>query len=116
VNSLVPFEGTKVRLGPNEYLVWFEGLLPEQASVARAFPGPTHLEFLRLSDVDTGAAEQRELLQDIVNLSGSNWRGFNAKSAQVSVFYCHFIADLVQDFHERGLPMPAVEDIRPWFL
>lgn len=116
VNSLVPFEGTKVRLGPNEYLVWFEGLQPEQASVARAFPGPTHLQFLRLSDVDTSAAEQRELLQDIVNLSGANWRGFNAKSAPVSVFYCHLVADLVQDFHERGLPMPAVEDIRPWFL
>jgi hypothetical protein len=26
------------------------------------------------------------------------------------------VAELVHDFHERGLPMPAVQDIRPWFL
>jgi hypothetical protein len=116
VNSLVPFEGTKIRLGRNEYLVWFEGLFPEQPSVTRAFSGPTHLQFLRISDEGTGIAEERELLQDIVNLSGANWRGFNAKSAPVSVFYCHLVADMVQDFHDRGLPLPAVEDIRPWFL
>ena len=116
VNSLVPYEGTKIRLGRNEYLVWFEGLSPEHATVTRAFPGPTHLQFLRISDEGTGVAEERELLQDIVNLSGANWRGFNAKSAPVSVFYCHLVADLVQDFHDRGLPLPAVEDIRPWFL
>jgi hypothetical protein len=116
VNSLVPFEGTKIRLGRNEYLVWFEGLSPELGSVTRAFQGPTHLQFLRISDEGTGMAAERELLQDIVNLSGANWRGFNAKSAPVSIFYCHLVADLVQDFHDRGLPLPAVEDIRPWFL
>jgi hypothetical protein len=116
VNSLVPFEATKVRLGPNEYLVWFEGIYPDKPNVTKAFPGPTHLQFLRVNDDPVGPAEQRELLQDLVNLSGANWRGFNAKSAPVSVFYCHLVADLVHDFHERGLPMPAVQDIRPWFL
>lgn len=116
VNSLVPFEGTKLRMGASEYLVWFEGLMAEQPSVARAFPGPTHLQFLRLNEVETSPAEQRELLQDLVNLSGANWRGFNAKSAPVSVFYCHLIADFVKDFYERGLPVPAIEDVRPWFL
>lgn len=116
VNSLVPFEGTKVRLGPNEHLVWFEGIFPDKPNVTKAFPGPTHLEFLRVDDASTEPAEQRELLQDLVNLSGANWRGFNAKSAPVSVFYCHLVADLVHSFHEKGLPMPAVQDIRPWFL
>lgn len=116
VNSLVPFEATKVRLSASEYLVWFEGIYPDKPNVTKAFPGPTHLQFLRVNDEPAGPAEQRELLQDLVNLSGANWRGFNAKSAPVSVFYCHLVADLVHDFHERGLPMPAVQDIRPWFL
>jgi len=116
VNSLVPFEATKVRLGPNEHLVWFEGIYPDKPNVTKAFPGPTHLQFLRVNDDPAEPAEQRELLQDLVNLSGANWRGFNAKSAPVSVFYCHLVADLVHDFHERGLPMPAMQDIRPWFL
>jgi hypothetical protein len=114
VNSLVPYEGTTTRLGHREYLVWFEGIFPDKPTVTKAFPGPTHLEFLHVSD---GARiGDADLLQDIVNLSGANWRGFNAKSAPVSVFYCHLVADLVHDFHERGLPLPQVQLIRPWFL
>jgi hypothetical protein len=116
VNSLVPFEATRVRLSSSEHLVWFEGIYPDKPNVTKAFPGPTHLQFLRVNDDPAEPAEQRELLQDLVNLSGANWRGFNAKSAPVSVFYCHLVAELVHDFHERGLPMPAVQDIRPWFL
>jgi Piwi domain len=114
VNSLVPFEGTSVKLGPSEYLVWFEGIFPDKLTVTKAFPGPTHLEFLRVSDEKHVSEEV--LLQELSDLSGANWRGFNAKSAPVSVFYCHLVADLVHDFHERGLPLPAVEGLRPWFL
>jgi len=116
VNSLVPYEATKVRLGPHEYLVWFEGIYPDKPNVTKAFPGPTHLQFLRVETERTEPAEERELLQDLVNLSGANWRGFNAKSAPISVFYCHLVAELVHDFNERNLPLPEVRDIRPWFL
>ena len=114
VNSLVPYEATRVQLGPREYLVWFEGIYPDKKTVNKVFPGPTHLQILRVSKENSISDEV--LLQDLVNLSGANWRGFNAKSAPVSVFYCHLVADLVHDFHERNLPLPPVEDIRPWFL
>ena len=110
----MPYEATRVRLGPRDYLVWFEGIFPDRPTVTKAFPGPTHLQILRVSD-EHGIPDD-SLLQDLVNLSGANWRGFNAKSAPVSVFYCHLVADMVHDFHERGLPLPAVKDIRPWFL
>lgn len=114
VNCLVPFEATKVRLGGGQYLVWFEGIFPDQPTVNKLFPGPTHLEFLKCH---TGhQISEDDLLQDLINLSGVNWRGFNAKSAPVSVFYCHLIADLVHEFHVRGLPLPAVKELRPWFL
>lgn len=114
VNSLVSFEGTRVKLGHGEYLVWFEGISPDKPTVTKAFPGPTHLQFLRWTEHNNISDEI--LLQDLVNLSGANWRGFNAKSAPVSVFYCHLVADLVHDFQQRGLPLPAVKDLRPWFL
>lgn len=114
VNSLVPYEGTVVKLGFREYLVWFEGIFPDKPTVSKAYPGPTHLQFMRVSE-GAGISDE-DLLQDIINLSGANWRGFNAKSAPVSVFYCHLVADLVHDFHERGLPLPEVPLIRPWFL
>ena len=42
--------------------------------------------------------------------------GSMLRAIPVSVFYCHLVADLVHDFHERGLPLPQVQVIRPWFL
>ncbi len=114
VNSMVPFEATQLRLGRGEYLVWFEGIFPDKTTVNKAFPGPTHLRFLHA--INGAGISDDVLLQDLVNLSGANWRGFNAKSAPVSVFYCHLIADRVREFHELGLPLPPVQDIRPWFL
>lgn len=113
VNSLVPYEATRVKLGPREYLVWFEGIFPDRPTVTKAFPGPTHLQILRVSD--ERAIPDEVLLQDLLNLSGANWRGFNAKSAPVSVFYCHLVADLVHNFHEGGLPLPAVKVFRHVF-
>lgn len=114
VNSLVPFEGTRLKLGHGESLIWFEGIYPDKTTVTKVFPGPTHLQILHIGD--DPPVEESLLLQELVDLSGANWRGFNAKSAPVSVFYCHLIADLVHDFHERELPMPAVEGLKPWFL
>jgi hypothetical protein len=114
VNSFVPYEASYVRLGHREYLLWFEGVFPDNPSVKKAFPGPTHLEFLHVSDEKMIGDEQ--VLQDLVNLSGANWRGFNAKSAPVSIFYCHLVADLIRRFQERDLPLPEVNELRPWFL
>jgi len=114
VNSLVPYEGTYVQLSKREFLLWFEGLFPDKPNVTKAVPGPTHIEFLRVSHQDL--VGDRVLLQDLLNLSGANWRGFNAKSTPVSVFYCHLVADLLQEFHQKQLPMPQIHDMHPWFL
>ena len=114
VNSLVPYEGTYLQLSKREFLVWFEGLFPDKPNVTKAVPGPTHVEFLRVSHKDL--IGDRVLLQDLLNLSGANWRGFNAKSTPVSIFYCHLVADLLQEFQAKNLPMPKIHDMHPWFL
>lgn len=114
VNSLVPYEASYVRLGAREYLIWFEGVFRDNPNVKKALPGPTHLEFIKVSEEPLIGDTQ--VLQDLVNLSGANWRGFNAKSAPVSVFYCHLVAELLSQFQERNLPLPPVEEFRPWFL
>ena len=113
VNSLVPLEGSAVRLGGSEYVVWFEGILQNNPTVSKAYPGPTHVSFLRMSDEHIS---DDLLLQDLLNLSGANWRGFNAKSAPVSLYYCQLIADLVHDFHSQNLPTPKIHELSPWFL
>lgn len=113
-NSLVPYGATGVRLGGNEFLLWFEGISRGRTTVTKAFPGPTHVQ--KLWESSEGAISDEELLQDLINLSGANWRGFNARNAPVSVYYCHLVAELVHDFQSRGLPLPTVENLKPWFL
>jgi hypothetical protein len=101
-------------LSQNEYLIWFEGVFRDKPTVTKALPGPTHIQFLRgATENDIG---HHIVLQDLINLSGANWRGFNAKSTPVSIFYCHLVADLIHDFHHHGLPLPEFEDLNPWFL
>ncbi|MCL6613237.1 MAG: piwi domain protein [Firmicutes bacterium] len=114
VNSLVPYEGTYVNLGHGEYLVWFEGIFPDNPTVRKVFPGPIHLQFLKINESDN--IPHSDLLQDLMNLSGANWRGFNAKNSPVSVLYCHLIANFLRDFQEKSLHLPSTKDIRPWFL
>lgn len=114
VNSLVPYEGSYVKLGRDEYLIWFEGIFPDNPSVKKAIPGPTHISFLKVSEERLIGDEQ--ILQDLINLSGANWRGFNAKSAPVSVFFCHLVAERLHEFQARNLPLPPLHEIKPWFL
>ena len=59
------------------------GDIPRQADRDEGIPRAKHLEFLRVSD-GAGIGDA-DLLQDIVNLSGANWRGLNAKTARLGL-------------------------------
>jgi len=115
VNSLVPYESTYVKLAPKQYLVWFEGLQYGKASVSKACAGPTHIQFYYESK-ELSEKERRSYLQDIMNLSGANWRGFNAKARPVSIFYCELLARFVREFEARGKEDVNIENFKPWFL
>ena len=115
VSSLVPYESSYVRLSWKEYLVWFEGLQFHNPNTLAPYAGPSHIEFYY---------ETRELLdeerigylQDTLNLSGANWRGFNAKSLPVSIFYCRIVADFIMHFNKMGYKNFNIKNFTPWFL
>lgn len=112
-NSRVPIEGTVARLGAASMLLWFEGLKSPSDVVSKRIAGPVHLEFLwPKSGLDE--QEQRRYLQDLFNLSGTNWRGFNARSTPISTYYCRLIAKFLAAFPEQ---LPRIEAKgHPWFL
>ena len=113
-NSLVPYESTIVSLSDKEYLVWFEGLQYNQPNVKQMIGGPLHVKFI-YPDVLTNNMKQ-SYLQDAINLSGANWRGFNAKSLPVSVYYAQIIAKYLKEFEKRQFPPIDVGIVPPWFL
>ena len=114
-NSLVPYESTVVSLSRNEFLVWFEGLQYGRPTVQKMVGGPLHLKFTYPS-VGLSKHQQWAHLQDAINLSGANWRGFNAKSLPVSVYYAQLIAKYLKEFESHGLPTVDVNTLTPWFL
>jgi hypothetical protein len=114
-NSLVPFESTCLQLSHKEYLIWFEGIQLNKPNVSKRFSGPTHIEFYYANQKLSDSAKMR-YLQDVINLSGANWRGFNAKSLPVSIYYCQLIARRIKEFDAYGYENVQIETSTPWFL
>lgn len=115
-NSKVPFESSCVPLGGRQYLVWFEGLQYHNPTVHRRIAKPMHIEFIYSSNKTLTKQEEISFLQDAINISGANWRGFNAKSSPISVYYAKIIADYIGNFDKYGLPEIDIENLVPWFL
>lgn len=114
-NTLVPYESSFVKLSRNEYLVWFEGLHYGKEVVDKRLANPVHIQFLNIGSQKT--IEEKNYLQDVLNLSGANWRGFNAKSIPISIYYSQIIAKYTEAFEKiEGYEKNAISNDKPWFL
>ncbi|EMI10874.1 Piwi domain-containing protein [Anoxybacillus gonensis] len=115
-NSKVPYESSYIQLSSNEFLVWFEGLQYGKELVKKKVGNPVHIEFMQIDELDP--EKKRRYLQDIINLSGANWRGFNAKLSPISIYYPNIIANFISEFREFQ-PEGDVDLTNfyiPWFL
>lgn len=117
-NGLVPFESTFIKLSNDEYLVWFEGLQFNNPKISKRFGNPLLIKFwyFNNSQFEKDYAYKERLLQDCINLSGANWRGFKAKQLPVSVFYCQRIAEFIGKFQEYHFSHIDINNLKPWFL
>jgi len=114
VNPLVPYESSVAKISDKEYLLWTEGLNYNKKSQKR-YGHPLHISFY-YSNKKTDFNKHKAYLQDILNLSGANYRGFNAKSLPVSSFYPKLIADFSKHFKELNLSLITKDTEKPWFL
>jgi hypothetical protein len=114
-NSLIPYESSFVPISNFEYLIWFEGLQLHNPNIIKRIERPVHVEFLYSSDA-IDEQQRIKYLQDSLNLSGANWRGFNAKSLPVSIYYAKLIATFFAQFQTLDLEEIDLSAINPWFL
>lgn len=114
-NSRIPYEGTVVQLSKRQFAVWFSGLGPTDSKVPRQPERPVHVDVLYPQD-PVSQADVKRWLQDAMNIAGANWRGFNARSMPISIYYAKLIADHYAHFRQAGLEDLDMDDIHPWFL
>ena len=114
-NSLVPYESSFVKLSRKQYLLWTEGLNFHNSKALKRYGNPLHIDF-RYSNKQDNFENTIAYLQDILNLSGANYRGFNAKSLPVSSFYPKLIAGFSKHFKELNLQLITKDTKKPWFL
>jgi len=114
-NSMVPYESTFLRISetPSIYLVWFEGLQYHRETITKRIPGPIFIEFY-WSNRDLTRDDEVRYLQDVLNLSGANWRGFNAKNLPISIYYSQLIANFLKKFPNEVSNISEIKN--PWFL
>lgn len=117
-NALVPYESTYIKLAKDEFLVWFEGLQYNNPKINKRFGNPLLIKFwyTNKEELFKDYSYKENLLQDCINLSGANWRGFKAKQLPVSVFYCQRIAEFIRKFQQYNLKHIEIDNLKPWFL
>ena len=113
-NSLIPYESTKVELSPNSYLIWFEGQQYGNKLIDRRIGSPVKINIDYPKQIDQSLINN--YLQDAVNLSGANWRGFNAKTIPISILYSKLISIFISAFNKYNLKEISIENLTPWFL
>ncbi len=114
-NSKVPYESSYVKLSRDEYLIWFEGLQFGKEVVNKRIGNPVHIQFMKDANLDD--EDRKKYLQDVINLSGANWRGFNAKLAPISIYYPEIIAKYISEFRKYDGDTMNIANLGiPWFL
>lgn len=123
-NTCVPYEGTYIQISKNEFLVWSDGLQHGKEILHKRVPEPLYVNFIESQEE---RATKRECLQDIFNLAGANWRGFNSKAQPISILYSRLIAKFMKEFCQLKNPsdinidpsdinIVSAESKSPWFL
>lgn len=114
-NSRVPFEGTVTPLSKKEFVMWFSGVGTADSKAPKKPERPVHVKIL-YPDRPLPLPDLQRLMQDAINIAGANWRGFNAKSMPISVYYAKLIADYYAQFRLAGLQDVDMDNLPPWFL
>jgi hypothetical protein len=98
--------------------VWFEGLQYNNAAFSKRIGSPVYINFWHTnnSKLQNDNTYRKNLLQDCINLSGANWRGFKAKQLPVSIYYCQRIAEFLKKFDDYNFEQIEFENFKPWFL
>ena len=117
-NSLVPYESSCISISEYEYLVWFEGLQFNNSAFTKPIGSPIYINFWYSNNMENlkNLPFRSKLLQDCINLSGANWRGFKAKQLPVSIFYCQKISEFLTKFEKYGYDEIHIDNLKPWFL
>jgi len=112
-NSLIPYESSYIQLSENEFLVWTEGLNYQNPKPLKRYGNPLYIQFFYSNQQNYN---KELLLQDILNLSGANYRGFNAKALPVSLYYPKLISNFYKHFKEINLDPISVKTDKLWFI
>ncbi|MCC6462420.1 MAG: hypothetical protein IT260_18275 [Saprospiraceae bacterium] len=113
LNNLTPYEGSYAKIGKNKHLLWAEGVRITDSKSKKRYSGPIFIEFMYQSN---NTLDQVSFIQELLSLSGMNWRAYNSKSVPISVQYCNLVTDFVRSFKEKGYSELKASSLKPWFL
>ena len=116
-NTSVPYESTCLPISSDEFLVWTDGLKYQQEALHKRVSEPLYVNFI---ESQGNQVVKKECLQDILNLAGANWRGFNSNVQPISILYSKLVARFMKNFSEfddiGDINFLSAKSTSPWFL
>ena len=116
-NTCVPYESAYLPISDNEFLVWTDGLQYDKGALHKRVAEPLYVDFIASHEEWT---TKKECLQDILNLAGANWRGFNSTALPISILYSRLIAKFMKNFSHfenvNYVDIVGAKSTTPWFL
>ena len=116
-NTCIPYESSYIQISRNEFLIWAEGLQRGKEVLHKRVSDPLYIEFV---ESPNDGSIKKDCLQDILNLTGANWRGFNSKAQPITILYSRLIARFMKEFSNlraiNDLDIVSAESDAPWFL
>jgi len=116
-NDGVPQRGTVLQVSERDYLLYTEGR--EEKESWAPFRTPVALRVTPQNGARSSGI--RTILRQVNDLSQVNWRGFNARSKPISIYYGSLIAQLLSHVppdNMKSLSQPARQllEERMWFI
>ena len=114
----IPKRGTVVQISDRDFLLYTEGREETEPWTSRL---PVALR-VTPQDKNAPPSTVASILRQINDLSQVNWRGFNARSQPISVYYGTLIAQLLSHVPHSSIEKLQREEVRSilegrmWFL
>lgn len=113
-NELMPFSGTIINIGNNQYLLCNNTRYPDQRNAIESYHLPVKLSISSTEKELLTDKIIKELIDQVYQFSRMYWKSLKQQSLPVTITYPEMVADMFPHFENQAIPEFGQKNL--WFL